>query len=260
MRRRVLVTGAAGGLGRAIVTALGEQDWTVIATDRDGPGLEALRADHRDVPHVQVRALDVTDEDAVAALAAGLGTLTGLVNVAGVLQAPAGLRDLDPEVHRTVWEVNYFGAVRCTRLFAPLMDGDGRVVNITSVNELSPLPLYAYAPAKVALGCFTRLAAGELAARGIRVNAVAPGFTLTPAFADKIRDGERDQAVIERHTAAGRLVRPAEVAAAVTFLLSDAAGAITGTTLPVDGGWLATAHWMDFGDRLGTHPTMKEHR
>ncbi|MEV4094525.1 SDR family NAD(P)-dependent oxidoreductase [Streptosporangium saharense] len=249
--RSVLVTGAAGGLGRAIVAELRDQDWAVIATDRDGADLDGLRAEYRHVTGVDVRTLDVTDHSSVMGVADRLDSLTALVNVAGVLQDPVPLRGLEEEAQRRIWEVNYFGAVRCTRLLTPLMNqGTGCVVNITSINQLSPLPLYAYAPSKAALGCFTRLAAGELAIRGIRVNAVAPGFTLTPALAARIRLGERDPESIERHTASGRLVQPREVATAVAFLLGDAAGGITGATLPVDAGWLATAHWMDFGDRL----------
>lgn len=249
--RSALVTGAAGGLGRAIVEELRGQDWAVIATDRDGAGLDGLRDEYRHVTGVDVHALDVTDHGSVTRVADRLDSLTALVNVAGVLQDPVPLRGLDEETQSRVWEVNYFGAVRCTRLLTPLMNqGTGCVVNITSINQISPLPLYAYAPSKAALGCFTRLAAGELATRGIRVNAVAPGFTLTPALAARIRAEERDPESIEKHTASGRLVQPREVAVAVAFLLGDAAGGITGVTLPVDAGWLATAHWMDFGDRL----------
>ncbi|MFI7444953.1 SDR family NAD(P)-dependent oxidoreductase [Nonomuraea indica] len=248
--RSALVTGAAGGLGRAIVEKLLRRDWTVIATDRAGAALDDLAAEHRDVAEARVLELDVTDAGAVTGMAAELGRLTALVNVAGVLQDPVPLHELDWPAHQTLWEVNYFGAVRCTQAFTPLMTGGGCVVNITSVNEITPLPLYAYAPAKAALGCFTRLAAGELGARGIRVNAVAPGFTLTPALAAKVDRGERDATVIERHTALGRLLSPEEVADVVAFLLDDAARGITGVTVPVDAGWLSKAHWMDFGERL----------
>ena len=121
-------------------------------------------------------------------------------------------------------------------------------MNITSINEHRPLPLHAYAPTKVALGALTTLTSGELGRLGIRVNAIAPGFTLTPILKAKIAAGKRDVKIIESHTALGRLVEPDEIAAVTSFLMSDDASAITGASIPVDAGWLATSHWMNFGD------------
>lgn len=200
-------------------------------------------------------AMDVSDAQAVQRMASDLaeaGPITGLVNVAGILQDVTSLLDMDDEAARRIWDVNYFGAQNCIQSFGRIMAdaGKGSIVNITSINEIRPLPLHAYAPSKVALGALTTLAAGELGPKGVRVNAVAPGFTLTPIFEGKLSSGARSAAAIERHTAMRRLVRVDEIAAAVSFLLGDGASAITGVSLPVDCGWLATAHWMDFGDRL----------
>ena len=149
---------------------------------------------------------------------------------------------------RRIWEVNYFGAVLCTQVFGGAMAqlGRGAIVNVTSINEHRPLPLHAYAPTKVALGALTQLTAGELGPEGVRVNAVAPGFTLTPLMQAKIAAGKRDVATLARHAALGRLVEPDEIAAVTAFLLSDAASAVTGASIPVDAGWLATSHWMNF--------------
>ena len=192
-----------------------------------------------------------TDIDRVLAeLQRDAWSVAGLVNVAGVLQDVGPLLGRDEGLQRRVWEVNYFGAEQCIQAFAPAMvaGGGGAIVNITSINQHRPLRLHAYAPSKVALGALTELAAAELGPQGVRVNAVAPGFTLTPIFRDKLASGKRDPAAIEAHTAMGRLVETDEVAAAVAFLVGDESSAITGVSLPVDCGWLTSSHWMNFRD------------
>ena len=250
----IVVTGSGGGIGSAIVRRLRQDGWTVLATDRDEAALQPLRQAHGSEPGWHWAALDVTSAEDLQRVSDGLRSsgqrVAGLVNVAGVLQDVMKLLKMPMDMQRRVWEVNYFGAERCIQTFAPLMieGGGGAIVNITSINELRPLPLHAYAPTKVALGALTTLAAGDLGPQGIRVNAVAPGFTLTPIFEEKLRTGKRKAEVLEAHSALGRLVRTDEIAAAVSFLLSDDASAITGVSLPVDAGWLASSHWMNFRD------------
>lgn len=247
----VVVTGASGGIGLAVANRLYDDGWHVVATDLDLARLRDVFGERADTPGMALAAIDVTDHAAVDALAASLrerGGVAGLVNVAGLLQDAIPLLDMDDAMQRRVWEVNYFGAQHCLRAFAPLMTqaGAGAVVNITSINELRPLPLHAYSPTKVALGALTQLAAGELGASGIRVNSVAPGFTLTPIFEDKLATGKRSASAIEAHSALGRLVGTDEIAAAVSFLMCDQSSAITGVSLPVDAGWLVSSHWMNF--------------
>ncbi len=248
----VVVTGAAGGIGQAVATRLVEDGWVVWSLDVTGPP-EPIRRSGL----VRGR-LDVTDAAAVADLAVRLRAegrpVAGLVNVAGILQDVESMLSQAPAQVERIWAVNYFGAHRCMRELAPLMVGGGSIVNVTSINAHRPLPLHAYAPAKVALDAATRLAAGELGNRGIRVNSVAPGFTLTPALAGRIAAGERNQDLVASAAALGRLVDPAEVAAVVSFLIGDGASAVTGVSIPVDAGWLVTSHWMDFGDRLAGEP------
>jgi NAD(P)-dependent dehydrogenase (short-subunit alcohol dehydrogenase family) len=249
----VVVTGASGGIGLAVTNRLYDDGWHVVATDLDLPRLRDVFGDRAQTDRLRLAELDVTKHADVDALAASLresGGVVGLVNVAGVLQDAIPMLNMDDNMQRHVWEVNYFGAQHCLRAFTPLMAnaGAGAVVNITSINELRPLPLHAYAPAKVALGAFTQLAAGELGPLGIRVNAVSPGFTLTPIFEAKLATGKRNAAVLEAHSALGRLVDTDEIAAAVSFLMCDESSAITGVSLPVDAGWLVSSHWMNFRD------------
>jgi NAD(P)-dependent dehydrogenase (short-subunit alcohol dehydrogenase family) len=123
-----------------------------------------------------------------------------------------------------------------------LAAGRGAVVNVASIMGLvggAHYPNLAYHTAKGALVTFTRALACECAPHGVRVNAVAPTFARTRLTEPLLADKAMEQRLLE-HTPMGRLVEPEEVAAAVLFLASDAAGMITGVTLPVDGGW--TAH------------------
>lgn len=251
----IVVTGAGGGIGGAIVRRLLVDGWSVLATDVSQSALDALRDECPTGAALRTAKMDVTDRAQVSAVAAemrGAGPTSGLVNAAGLLQNAMSLFGMDERQHRRIWAVNYFGAITCTQVFGVAMAElrIGSIVNVTSINEMRPLPLYAYAPAKAALGAFTAIAAGELAGVGIRVNAVAPGFTATPIFKAKIASGERDAGSLHDHTAMRRLVGPDEIAAAVGFLMSDNASAVTGVSMPVDAGWLATSHWMKFRNAL----------
>ncbi|SKB68647.1 NAD(P)-dependent dehydrogenase, short-chain alcohol dehydrogenase family [Bosea thiooxidans] len=251
----IVVTGAAGGIGGGIVERLLADGWQVIATDLSAEALERLK-DGAAGAALSFAPLDVADSAAVRALAVDLDArgvaVAGLVNAAGLLQDIMPFMTMDEAAHRKIWDVNYFGALACTREFGAciMAGGGGSIVNITSINEIRPLPLHAYAPTKVALGSMTALTAGEFGQAGLRVNAVAPGFTLTPIMRAKIESGTRDDSAIKQATAMGRLVEIEEIAAVVGFLMSDAASAVSGASIPVDAGWLATSHWMNFGAAL----------
>jgi NAD(P)-dependent dehydrogenase (short-subunit alcohol dehydrogenase family) len=116
--------------------------------------------------------------------------------------------------------------------------GGGAIINLGSMTTFQPWPQPGYAVSKVSVKMLTEIMAAELGPQGIRVNAVAPGYTLTPAMKGRIDRGERDPSQIVAKSALRRMVEPSEVAEAIFFLCSPAAGAITGVTLPVDAGWL----------------------
>jgi NAD(P)-dependent dehydrogenase (short-subunit alcohol dehydrogenase family) len=247
----VVVTGASGGIGLPIVRRLRRDGWSVLATDFSNELVDQMLDEFGGDSKVDLTVMNVAKRESIDAVARQLSaksaSVSGLVNVAGLLQDVKPLLGFDADAQRKIWDVNYFGAEQCIQVFAPMMEkiGGGAIVNITSINEIRPLPLHAYAPSKVALGALTALAAGDLGRLGIRVNAVAPGFTLTPAMQSKFDSGARTADLVISHTALRRLVSIDEVAAAVSFLLSDDASAITGISLPVDAGWLATSHWMN---------------
>lgn len=236
-----VVTGAGGGLGRAFATGLSQRGASVVVADLDGQRAEQV-ADELAGPALAVAA-DCTmssDIDHVLdrATEAFGGPPTALVNNAGVLSF-ARLLELDDDEADRVVRINTLGPIRFTRAFARRLVATGHggsVVNITSTTaHVASLPgLSAYAASKGGLLAFTRGAAADLAAHGIRVNAVSPGWMRTEMSASL---GEEDDPLLER-IPMRRPAYPSELVGALAFLLSDDAGYVTGTCLPVDGGWL----------------------
>lgn len=224
--RPALVTGGARGIGRAICEALAAAGARVAVFDRALPA---------DLPW-PAQAVDVADP---ASVAAGLAALPEppllVVNNAGITR-DRSIAKMSDEEWRAVLDVNLTGAFNVLRVCVPAMAaaGYGRIVNITSINGLrGKFGQANYTAAKAGLIGLTKTAARELGPKGITVNAVAPGMVLTDMA--RALPGE----IVERaraETVLGRLAEPEDVAAAVLFLLSDAARAVTGEVLRVDAG------------------------
>jgi 2-keto-3-deoxy-L-fuconate dehydrogenase len=232
---RALVTGGASGIGLATAQRLqgGGARVAVLDLAPDGPpGFEYVRA-------------DVTDDAAVrAAVEQAVGALGGLdvlVNNAGI-GAQGGIEANDDDEWRRVLDVNVLGLVRVTRAALPALrrSGAGAVVNTCSIAATAGLPdRVLYSASKGAVLSLTQAMAADLIADGIRVNAVNPGTADTPwvgRLLDRSADPAAERAALEARQPHGRLVSAAEVAEAIAYLASPAAGSTTGTSLAVDGG------------------------
>ncbi|MEU3982086.1 SDR family NAD(P)-dependent oxidoreductase [Streptomyces sp. NPDC026672] len=239
----VLVTGGARGIGAAVSRRLAEEGGRVLLTDRDPDEAERTAARLRE-RGLAVRAFvcDVADDSsvraAVAEAIARLGSLDVLVSGAAHCTPDAPLfEDESDEAWARDLDVTLTGAHRCCRAALPHLAASGRgaIVCVGSVNGLQDFGNHAYSAAKAGLGSLTRTLAGHAAARGVRVNLVAPGTVRTSAWEG--REAELD--AVRPLYPLGRVGEPEDVAAAVAFLASRDAAWITGTTLCVDGGLTA---------------------
>jgi len=245
--RLALVTGGGSGIGRATAKRLaGGGDQVIIADINEESSRRVVAEIEATDGCAEYRAVDVAKANSVANLAREVardhGPVNVLVNSAGVLQDLSQLQSFDLEEHDRVWAINYRGTYLCCRAFGPPMAeaGRGTIANISSTSSVRAFPLLAYGPGKTAINQLTAILAAELGPKGVRVNAVIPGYVLTEQMQARIDAGKRDPEVMHRQSALGRMVRPEEIAAGIHFLCSEAAGAITGVALPIDAGWLAS--------------------
>jgi len=231
-----IVTGASGGIGRAISERLMAEGARVVLVDRRPPILEGP-ADSANFWYAPPT--DVGHEDDVAAIFNGamerFGRIDHVVNNAAVMSFKP-IEALTREDWYEVLDVNLLGAAYCIKKAFAAMKPGGSIVNVSSVHAVRTSRLAApYAAAKAALGSLTRTAAIEGKPKGIRVNAVLPGAVDTPMLWENpnVQSGAEqvDQALVGG---------PAEIAAAVVFLLSDEASFVNGAALAIDGGRLAS--------------------
>lgn len=241
-----VVTGGASGIGEAAARRFAADGWRVVIVDLNVERGEAIAAELGGEFH----ALDVSDAVAVGALVADvtarLGVPAAVVNSGGLLQNAIRITTMPIEEFDRIQAVNVRGTLLVGREFATRMAeaGGGAIINLCSMTTFQPWPQPGYAVSKTSVKMLTEIMAAELGPQGVRVNAVAPGFTLTPAMKGRIERGERDPSLILARSALGRMVEPSEVAEAIFFLCSPAAAAITGVVLPVDAGWLVRSTYL----------------
>lgn len=251
--RVAVVTGGASGIGAACCRMLSARGALVVVTDRDLARAEEVA---REVGG-RAMALDVATLDAneacAAAVEAEVGTVDILVTCAGVIQRPLRAELLPEQEVLDVVRIDQIGTWNSAVAFGRRMAvrGRGAIVTIASIAGERSMPLHAYSPAKAAVIEMTRCLAAEWGRSGVRVNAVSPGYTRTPALQKAIDAGERDVSLLEETSALGRMVTPEDIAEAVCFLSSDAARVITGINLPVDAGWLVAGSWASYGGLPG---------
>jgi NAD(P)-dependent dehydrogenase (short-subunit alcohol dehydrogenase family) len=235
--QRVLVTGAAGGLGSAIARAFHDAGAKLVLADRDAEALARIVGTLG--TGIECHLYDQGELAALAALAAAAGDIDVLINNAGILHVEP-LLEVTPETIDRVIRVNLIGPMVLARHIGAGMAARGRGVILNTASQLAfcgAEERAAYAAAKAGLVQFTRTAAVELGRRGVRVVAIAPGRLLTPMTSYLTGDPERYQAGIAR-VPVGRYGTPEEIAKLVLFLASQDAGYIVGETVIADGGYV----------------------
>ena len=248
-RKIAAITGGASGIGAATCRRLASDGYAISILDRNGDAAEKVTAEIGAAGgEARFFEADVTDEaglrKAFEASSDAFGHLADvLVNSAGIVVPSSTSRAVDPETHRRVWDVNYFGTFNASRTFADIAiraRRKGAIVNLASTSSLRPVPAANYTPGKYAVKGLTELQAAEFGPRGIRVNAVAPTYTMTPPMLARIEAGVRTADAIKAQSALKILVTPEHIADGIAFLASDRAAAITGITMPIDAGWLVS--------------------
>ena len=242
--RVAVVTGAAQGIGAACAERLASDGATVALWDVDEARGAALAASLRQRGHcAEFMRCDVSNADdvhgALAATQQRCGVVDALVNNAGIFKA-ADFLDITEADWDAVLDVNLKGAFLVGQAVARAMTAGGAIVNLSSVNGVLAIPSIAsYNASKGGINQLTRAMALALADRGIRVNAVAPGTIATVLAKNAVLGSDDARARIMSRTPMRRLGEPGEVADVVAFLLSSAAGYMTGEIVVVDGGRLA---------------------
>jgi 2-keto-3-deoxy-L-fuconate dehydrogenase len=232
---RALVTGGASGIGLATAQLLADQGATVAIVDAAASGPDGFAFAQADITD------DVAVEVAVARLIAEIGGLDVLVNNAGI-GAQGGIEDNPLDEWRRVIDVNVLGLVRVTRASLPALRASGRgaIVNVGSICATTGLPQrVVYGASKGAILALSLAMAADLVQEGIRVNVVNPGTADTPwvrRLLGNADDPAAERSALESRQPHGRLVTAEEIAAAICYLTSPAAGSTTGTALAVDGG------------------------
>jgi NAD(P)-dependent dehydrogenase (short-subunit alcohol dehydrogenase family) len=245
----VLVSGASRGIGRAIAEGFVQRDATVVLTGRE---LETLQKTAAEIcpagGAVRAKVCDVADAKAAQALVDDLigefGRIDTLVNCAGVNRRMK-VEQYTEEVYDFITDINIRGAFFLAQAVGRHMirAGRGSQINIDSLNSHRPLKRVAvYAMAKAAMSQMTRCLAMEWGPHGVRVNAIAPGFTLTDLARPLWNDAKLDQ-WRQDNTPLGRMGQPEDMVGAAVFLASEAASFITGQVLYVDGGTSCGLFW-----------------
>lgn len=231
-----LVTGGAGGICAAVNRRLAQAGYTVLAGDLTAP---AAAGGDAAIHGTQVDVSDAASVDAFVAAGAELGLIRAIVNCAGIVRFTplSGYDDNDASM---LWEVNVAGMARVSRAAADRIVEGGAIVNIGSLTgsfgRLEGASLYG--ATKAGVEAYTRYLACELAPRGVRVNAVAPGYIAVP-MSQSMRAVSGGEEEVVKQVPLGRLGKTTEIAEVVEFLLSERASYVTGATLVVDGGVLA---------------------
>lgn len=244
-----VVTGGASGIGAACCRELASQGARVVVFDRAEDQARAVAEGLGGL----AKTLDVGNPDQIERVSreveSEVGPVDILVNSAGIIQLPLPPHELSLKLWDDVVRINQRGTYLMCVAFGTRMAAArrGSIVNIASIAGMLSMPLHVYSPAKAAVIAMTENLAAEWGRSQVRVNAVSPGYTLTPVIKAAIERGERDPSRLAANSALGRMVEPEEIAAVVAFLSSPSASAITGANIPVDCGATVAMSWNPYG-------------
>lgn len=237
--KKIFVTAAAQGIGRAIALAAAREGAEVLATDLNA---ERLSEEMKGVAGITTAALDVLSDEAVEAAAKTAGAVDGLCNIAGFVHH-GSLLDCTEEEWDFAFSLNVKSMFRMTRAFLPAMleNGGGSIVNISSVaSSLRGLPnRCAYGASKAAVLGLTKSVAADYIKQGVRCNAICPGTVESPSLEGRIAafdDPVQARKDFIARQPMGRLGVPEEIAAMAVYLLGDESAFTTGTSMVIDGG------------------------
>ena len=250
--KRILITGAAQGIGLAIAKACISEDASVFLIDRDGSLMmqeaNRLKSDRARLGFAQA---DITDAAGIAAIVtraeAEIGPLNALINNAGVNVFSEPLDTTDAEWDRC-FDINLKGAWNCCKAVLPglMAQGGGSILNIASTHAFTIIPhTFPYPLAKHALLGMTKSLGLEYAGKGVRVNALAPGYVTTQKVIDYwngFADPESAKAETMKLHPGGRIASPEEIAMAAVFMISDECPFMNATCLTIDGGLSVLQH------------------
>ncbi len=238
--KKIVITAAAQGIGRASALACVAAGAHVVATDINESALESLS---HESGRLQTQRLDVTDGAAIERFAQNTGTIDVLFNCAGYVHHGTIL-DCSPTDWERSFAINVTSMYDLIRAFLPqmLQAGSGTIINMSSVASsiIAPPNRFVYCATKAAVIGMTKSIAADYVGRGIRCNAICPGTVQSPSLEERIRAGgdyESARAAFLARQPQGRLGQPEEIAALVVYLASDESAYTTGATHVIDGGW-----------------------
>ena len=234
--RKVIVTGGSGGIGGAFARGFRDAGADVTIT-----GTRSSASDYpgEDLTRMRYLQLDTRDGPAILKLASEFDSLDVLINCAGNAR-PGGKSEADPEIFAQTVDINLVGSYRFCQAFRDALSvAGGSIINVASMSAYASLPgVPGYGASKAGIVQLTMALAESYAPRGIRVNGIAPGW-IRSKMTKPVEADDQGSAAILRHTPMGRWGDPDDMAGPALFLASDAAGFVTGVTLPVDGGYNA---------------------
>ena len=246
----VFITGGASGIGAATARRVLAAGGSVGIVDINS---EAMRALADELGNRYLDEQDVLDEEGITQALHDceqhMAPVNGLVTCAGIPPLPKKIEETSATDFSRLVNYHLKGTFIACRVVGAVMAarGGGAIVNLASVLSFRPGPVLGYGAAKAGVVNLTEALAVQWARKNVRVNAVAPGWTDTPFLRPKERGGARDLTAILNATPMQRLMQPSEIAEVIFFLLSPAASAVTGATVPCDGGVIAGSGWNPYG-------------